>query len=317
MSSSGCRCRCAASDTAQTAEARAFAERLARRLGERVPVALHDERLTTRARPARPVPDGERGLARRGAPARGLACATRRANARSAAEAPCAGVTGDEHDEPEPGWRGAERRKPAAACPARRSPAPARRGDATVCRRALALLALVVVLFAAWFSGRAVPAVRRRRHGHRRRSRSRPASARAQIGDLLASPRRRLLGLLLRPARDRSTATARSCAPASFDAAPRHELLRGAHGADARRAGRRDDQGDDPRGLHAPSDRRAGHGRRPDRQLPRRVAAARAAFDPAQLRRQRVGAHARGVPVPRDLLRRPGERMSRSSSASS
>jgi putative holliday junction resolvase len=35
-------------ETAQTAEARAFAERLARRLGERVPVRLHDERLTTR-----------------------------------------------------------------------------------------------------------------------------------------------------------------------------------------------------------------------------------------------------------------------------
>jgi putative Holliday junction resolvase len=33
-------------DTAQTVEARAFAERLARRLG--VPVLMHDERLTTR-----------------------------------------------------------------------------------------------------------------------------------------------------------------------------------------------------------------------------------------------------------------------------
>jgi putative Holliday junction resolvase len=36
------------SATAQTAEARAFAQRLARRLGESVPVELHDERLTTR-----------------------------------------------------------------------------------------------------------------------------------------------------------------------------------------------------------------------------------------------------------------------------
>ena len=35
-------------DTAQTTETRSFAERLARRLGEGVPVALHDERLTTR-----------------------------------------------------------------------------------------------------------------------------------------------------------------------------------------------------------------------------------------------------------------------------
>jgi putative holliday junction resolvase len=35
-------------ETAQTSEARAFAHRLARRLGEGVPVALHDERLTTR-----------------------------------------------------------------------------------------------------------------------------------------------------------------------------------------------------------------------------------------------------------------------------
>jgi putative Holliday junction resolvase len=35
-------------DTAQTRETRAFAERLARRLGESVPVELHDERFTTR-----------------------------------------------------------------------------------------------------------------------------------------------------------------------------------------------------------------------------------------------------------------------------
>lgn len=34
--------------TAQTAEAREFAQRLARRLGDDVPVVLHDERLTTR-----------------------------------------------------------------------------------------------------------------------------------------------------------------------------------------------------------------------------------------------------------------------------
>jgi putative Holliday junction resolvase len=35
-------------DSAQTAETRAFAERLARRLGDRVPIELYDERLTTR-----------------------------------------------------------------------------------------------------------------------------------------------------------------------------------------------------------------------------------------------------------------------------
>jgi putative Holliday junction resolvase len=34
-------------DTAQTHETREFAERLARRLGERVPVEMHDERFTT------------------------------------------------------------------------------------------------------------------------------------------------------------------------------------------------------------------------------------------------------------------------------
>jgi putative Holliday junction resolvase len=34
-------------ETAQTAETRAFADRLARRLGNAVPVLLHDERLTT------------------------------------------------------------------------------------------------------------------------------------------------------------------------------------------------------------------------------------------------------------------------------
>jgi putative holliday junction resolvase len=35
-------------DTAQTLETRAFAERLSRRLGDGVPVEMHDERLTTR-----------------------------------------------------------------------------------------------------------------------------------------------------------------------------------------------------------------------------------------------------------------------------
>ncbi|HEX8207201.1 MAG TPA: Holliday junction resolvase RuvX, partial [Solirubrobacteraceae bacterium] len=35
-------------DTAQTEEARAFADRLRERLGERVPVELYDERFTTR-----------------------------------------------------------------------------------------------------------------------------------------------------------------------------------------------------------------------------------------------------------------------------
>jgi RNase H-fold protein (predicted Holliday junction resolvase) len=35
-------------DTGQTRETRAFAERLAKRLGERVPVEMHDERFTTR-----------------------------------------------------------------------------------------------------------------------------------------------------------------------------------------------------------------------------------------------------------------------------
>jgi putative holliday junction resolvase len=38
----------AGGDTAQTRETREFAERLARRLGEDVPVELHDERFTTR-----------------------------------------------------------------------------------------------------------------------------------------------------------------------------------------------------------------------------------------------------------------------------
>jgi putative Holliday junction resolvase len=36
------------SDSAQTQETRRFAQRLARRLGESVPVELHDERFTTR-----------------------------------------------------------------------------------------------------------------------------------------------------------------------------------------------------------------------------------------------------------------------------
>ena len=43
-------------DTDQTREARAFAERLSARLGERVPVELHDERFTTK--PAQRSGDG-------------------------------------------------------------------------------------------------------------------------------------------------------------------------------------------------------------------------------------------------------------------
>jgi putative holliday junction resolvase len=40
--------RLAGGDSAQTAEARAFAERLRARLGEAIPVELYDERFTTR-----------------------------------------------------------------------------------------------------------------------------------------------------------------------------------------------------------------------------------------------------------------------------
>ena len=44
------------SETAQTIEARAFAQRLARRLGVDVPVTMHDERLTTRLAQRDPSP---------------------------------------------------------------------------------------------------------------------------------------------------------------------------------------------------------------------------------------------------------------------
>ena len=53
-------------DTAQTAEARAFAERLARRLGDGVAVVLHDERLTTalaRRDPSRVASEDSRAAA--------------------------------------------------------------------------------------------------------------------------------------------------------------------------------------------------------------------------------------------------------------
>jgi putative Holliday junction resolvase len=43
-------------DTAQTRETRAFAQRLAGRLGESVPVELHDERFTTRMAQRMPGP---------------------------------------------------------------------------------------------------------------------------------------------------------------------------------------------------------------------------------------------------------------------
>ena len=62
-------------DTDQTRETRAFAERLARRLGDGVPVEMHDERFTTAwpsGRTARRL-HGERGLARGRAPAGELA----------------------------------------------------------------------------------------------------------------------------------------------------------------------------------------------------------------------------------------------------
>ena len=53
-------------ETAQTAEARAFAVRLAQRLGEGVPVVLHDERLTTklaRRDPSREAAEDSRAAA--------------------------------------------------------------------------------------------------------------------------------------------------------------------------------------------------------------------------------------------------------------
>jgi putative transcription antitermination factor YqgF len=49
-------------DTEQTRETRAFAAELARRLGERVPVEMHDERFTTRIA-RRMQPAGGRGFA--------------------------------------------------------------------------------------------------------------------------------------------------------------------------------------------------------------------------------------------------------------
>ena len=58
-----------ASEGAQAAAARAFAERLERRLS--IPVELHDERLTTRLA-ERTGGAGRRGLARRRPPAREL-----------------------------------------------------------------------------------------------------------------------------------------------------------------------------------------------------------------------------------------------------
>ena len=61
-------------DTEQTRETREFAARLSRRLGEDVPVEMHDERFTTRiAQRMDGAPSAERGLARGGAPARELA----------------------------------------------------------------------------------------------------------------------------------------------------------------------------------------------------------------------------------------------------
>ncbi len=52
------------SDTEQTRETRAFAKRLAERLGEEIPVELHDERFTTRIARREQLDGRERGTFR-------------------------------------------------------------------------------------------------------------------------------------------------------------------------------------------------------------------------------------------------------------
>jgi putative Holliday junction resolvase len=61
------------SDTEQTRETRAFAKRLAERLGDEVPVELHDERFTTRIARREQIDRGERGAFRAGEDSRAAA----------------------------------------------------------------------------------------------------------------------------------------------------------------------------------------------------------------------------------------------------
>jgi putative holliday junction resolvase len=61
------------SDTEQTRETRAFAKRLAERLGEEIPVELHDERFTTRIARREQLDRRERGTFRAGEDSRAAA----------------------------------------------------------------------------------------------------------------------------------------------------------------------------------------------------------------------------------------------------
>jgi putative holliday junction resolvase len=61
------------SDTEQTRETRAFAKRLAERLGEQIPVELHDERFTTRIARREQLDRRERGTFRAGEDSRAAA----------------------------------------------------------------------------------------------------------------------------------------------------------------------------------------------------------------------------------------------------
>ena len=211
-------------DTAQTAEAREFAARLARRLGT-VPVELHDERLTTRLAqrdPSREASEDSRAaahlledwLARRRSPGRRRALGWIRAVARSEAI-----PMSEDNDDLDFGWvdmhgatrrrrRRPPRRQARAACrvgrvrdrrpgrgqldagrrgavaPTRRRIRSAARSRCSARRRRLRRLVRVV-----GSSSRSRAPASGTRHGHDPARRQR----RAQIGDLLAPRRRRRL----------------------------------------------------------------------------------------------------------------------------
>ena len=194
---------------------------------------------------------------------------------------------------------GARRRAPARHSPARTVaaalPSPPRARAARTGRRAVRRVV----------SDRALPAVHGLRHGERQVPIP-PGDSARQIGDLLAR--------MASSPRGSSSICARSL---DGDGSKlRHGIVRLRRGmsysaaldrADAAAPRRHDDQGHDPRGLHAPPDRRARHGRRPSGDY---LVASRpsSGFDPRTLRCAGVGAHARGLPLPGDLLQLTGTR---------
>ena len=256
-SSSGCRSRCAAATPRRPPRRARSRQRLARRLGDGV--AGRAPRRAPHDALARATPRASRARTR----ARRRTCSRTGSRARPRPlDRDGRERTGDEQDDdPRRGRRSETPAPPRGASGAR---APLARAAIRL-RRALALFALVVVAVRRVVRVRALPAVHRL--GERARVKvtiPQGASAR-QIGDHAGRRRRsspRASSSTLRAMLDGDRG---KFVAGHVHAAPRDELRGGARGADARRrpAPVADDPRHDPRGLHAPPDRRAGRGEGP------------------------------------------------------